>query len=45
MRAIPPNSENCIKNFQVIEAFDVKAKKILQCKSTQLLKELILLKL
>jgi len=39
----PPHSKSCTTNFQVIKVFNVLARETLQCKSTQLLKEPILL--
>jgi len=41
----PPNCESRTNNFQVNQAFGVQAKAILQCKSTKLHKEPILLQL
>jgi len=41
----PPDSERRTNNFQANQAFGVQAKAILQCKSTKLLNEPILLQL
>jgi len=43
--AAPPKAESRTNNFQVNQAFGLQAKAILQCKSTKLLKEPILLQL